>query len=82
MLTIEHSKNFLKAVCKIKNSALKDKVKKQIEKVSKNPEIGKPMKYSRKGTRELYIGAFRLAYAYIEKDATLVFLELYHKDEQ
>jgi len=40
------------------------------------------MRYARKGTRELYIGSYRLAYAYIKDKNKLVFLDLYHKDEQ
>ena len=59
-----------------------EKVKKQIAKIIAFPEIGKPMMYSRKGTREVYISPFRLSYAYIEKEDKVVFLDLYHKDEQ
>ena len=47
-----------------------------------NPEVGKPMKYVRKGTREVYIGSFRLSYAYINEENKIIFLDLYHKDEQ
>jgi mRNA-degrading endonuclease RelE of RelBE toxin-antitoxin system len=82
MLIIEHDSKFLKKVSKIKNQDLKLKVKKQIEKIIGNPEIGKPMRYARKGTRELYIPPFRLAYAYQESENKIIFLELYHKDEQ
>ena len=39
---------------KIDNS-YKNKVKKQINKIIQNPEIGKPMKANRKGTREVYV---------------------------
>jgi len=40
------------------------------------------MKYSRKGTREVYIGHFRLSYLYLPHENKIVFFELYHKDEQ
>ena len=43
---------------------------------------GKPMKYNRKNTRELYISPYRIAYAYISSENKLIFLDLYHKDEQ
>ena len=82
MLTIEHSSHFLSLLHKIKNQADKEKVKKQITKIIANPEIGKPMRYARKGTREVYTGSFRLSYAYIPEENKLVFLDLYHKDEQ
>ena len=82
MLTIEHSSHFLSLIHKIKNQADKEKVKKQITKIIANPEIGKPMRYARKGTREVYTGSFRLSYAYIPEENKLVFLDLYPKDEQ
>ncbi len=82
MLTIEHRENFLKKVSKIKHQTLKELIKKQVEKIIENPEIGKPMRYSRKGTRELYVKPYRLAYAYFHKEEKLIFVDLYHKDEQ
>lgn len=38
--------------------------------------------YSRKGTREVYISPYRLAYAYFQTENKIVFLDIYHKDEQ
>jgi hypothetical protein len=35
-----------------------EKVKRQIQKIVECPEIGEPMKYDRRGTRELYISPF------------------------
>ena len=71
---------FKKNFKKIKDSALKEKIIKQISKIKDNPEIGKPMRYDRKGTRELYISPMRLSYK-AERD-TIYILALYHKDEQ
>ncbi len=51
---------FENRVKKIKDAALKNKVKKQIRKIVANPFIGKPMRYGRKGTREVYVPPFRL----------------------
>ena len=82
MLEIEHKLEFLKKIEKIKDGGLKEKVKKQVAKIIEFPEIGKPMMYSRKGTRELYIKPFRLSYAYLKEDNKIIFLDLYHKDEQ
>jgi len=47
---------------KIKDKTSKIKIIKQIQKIKENSEIGKPMRYARKGTRELYIAPFRLSY--------------------
>ena len=81
-MLIEHRENFLKKISKIKHQALKEQIKKQVEKIIENPEIGKPMRYSRKGTRESYVNPYRLAYAYYQLEEKIVFIDLYHKDEQ
>lgn len=67
---------------KIKDVFLKDRIKKQMDKIIENPEIGKPMRYGRKGTREVYVGSFRLSYAYLKEENKIIFLDIYHKDEQ
>ena len=82
MLKVEYSDDLIKTISKIKDTSLKEKVKKQIKKIIEQPKIGKPMRYARKGTRELYIGSYRLAYAYIKDKNKLIFLDLYHKNEQ
>lgn len=66
----------------IKDRNLKIKIFKHIEKIINNPEIGKPMMYTRKGTREVYIPPFRLSYLYLKEENKIIFLDLYHKDKQ
>ena len=82
MLTIEYKKDFLKKISKIKNKGFKEKVKKQVKKIVQDPEIGKPMRYNREGTREVYVKPYRLAYAYMKTEGKIIFLEIHHKDEQ
>ena len=82
MVTVEFGSHFEKQVKKIKDRQFKSQVKHHIIKIVNTPELGKPMKYSRKGTREVYIPPFRLSYMYIKTTDTFVFLELYHKDVQ
>lgn len=82
MLVIDYKKDFLKIISKTKNQSDKEKIKKQIEKILDNPEIGKPMMYGRKGARGVYIAPYRLAYSYIPSENKIIFLEIYHKDEQ
>ncbi len=67
---------------KLKDGRLKGALKDQMRKAIENPESGKPMRFSRLGTRELYVAPFRLSYIYIKSDDRLVFLDLYHKDKQ
>ena len=82
MLEVEHKPNFLRKIHRIKDNSVKEQVKKQIKRIIENPGIGKPMRYARKGTREVYVGSFRLSYAYFKNENKIIFLDLYHKDEQ
>ncbi|MBS3079077.1 type II toxin-antitoxin system RelE/ParE family toxin [Candidatus Pacearchaeota archaeon] len=82
MVEIIYADRFKRTLSKIKDNNLKERVAKQIAKIIENPEIGKPMSYNRKGTRELYVSPFRLSYAFISHQNTIYFLDLYHKDEQ
>lgn len=82
MVRVRFYTHFQKAFSKIKDNALKERITKQIKKIRENPEIGKPMRNVRKGTRELHIGPFRLSYFYDKQEDKIVFLELYHKDKR
>ncbi len=78
---VKESNNFKRALKKIDKS-LKTRLNKLLIKILENPEIGKPMRYERKGTREIYIKPFRISYSFEYSTLILYFLELYHKDEQ
>ena len=82
MVEIRFDKKFVSLFSKLKEELLKTKIKKQINKIVINPEIGKPMKYSKKGTRELYIKPYRLSYFYDSKNHIIYILDLYHKNKQ
>ena len=82
MVTVSFNPSFEKTISKIKDERLKLKVKKQISRIINNPETGKPMRFSRKGTREVYIAPFRLSYAYLKDEDKIIILDLYHKDAQ
>jgi len=82
MVIINYGSNFKEIFKKIKANFLKEKIIKQIEKIKENPKIGKPMKYARKGTREVYVKPFRLSYAYIPHKNKIILLDLYHKKKQ
>lgn len=80
MVDVIFDPNFKKDFQKIKNKSIKEKITKQISKIKENPNVGKPMMYGRKGTRELYIAPFRLSYKVVGD--IVYILSLYHKDEQ
>jgi mRNA-degrading endonuclease RelE of RelBE toxin-antitoxin system len=74
--------NKFKRVSRKLSTDIKDRIEKQIRKILDNPEIGKPMRYNRQGTREIYIGSFRLSYFYSYKKEVVTLLDFYHKDNQ
>ena len=78
---IIRSDNFLRQLKKMDKS-LMEKVEKLVIKIIQNPEIGKPMRFDRRGTREVYVNAFRLSYSYNKNKDILLFLDIYHKDQQ
>ena len=82
MVTVDFDPVFRKLFSKIKDSVTKERIINQVQKLKDNPELGKPMRYSRKGTRELYIPPFRLSYLYLKKEDKIVLLDIYHKDVQ
>ncbi len=75
------SPRFIQQVKKIDGSLI-ERIQKLIKKIIDNPEIGKPMRFDRKGTREVYIPPFRLSYSYDKGQDILYLLEIYHKDMQ
>ena len=80
MVEVIFDSDFKKDFKKIKNKAIKEKIIKQVSKIRDNPEIGKPMRYGRKSTREIYIAPYRLSYKY--EEGIVYILALYHKDFQ
>jgi mRNA-degrading endonuclease RelE of RelBE toxin-antitoxin system len=78
---VKESDDFKKAYQKLDNS-IRLKLDKILLKIINNPELGKPMMYTRKGTRELYVKPFRLSYGYDYSSEILYLLNFYHKDEQ
>jgi len=82
MVTLVFHRAFERIFKKIKDSALKEQLIKQFIKIRENPEVGKPMRHSRTGTREVYVAPFRLAYTYIPTEDKIILLDIYHKDEQ
>ncbi len=82
MVEVIFEELFKKIFSKIKDPTIKGKIIKQISKIKENPEIGKPMRFSRKGTRELYISPYRLSYRYDYSNEIVYILNFYHKNKQ
>ncbi len=82
MVKVVFDKVFIKVFSKIKDSSLKLRISKQVDKIARNPKVGKPMRNVRRGTREVYVKPFRLSYYYNEGKLYVCILELYHKKKQ
>lgn len=82
MVNILFDQNFKRLFSKIKDPLLKKRILNQISKIKENPDVGKPIRFARKDTRELYIPPYRLSYAHIKEEEKIVILTLYHKDKQ
>jgi mRNA-degrading endonuclease RelE of RelBE toxin-antitoxin system len=76
MVTVAYHPHFEKTIRKIRDAALKERVKQQIIRIIEDPLIGKPMRYYRKHTREVYIPPYRLSYCFDQRMDTIVFLAL------
>lgn len=82
MVTVQFHPSFRGNFSKIKDAQLREKILKQIAKIKNHPDIGKPMRHDRKGSRELYIQPYRLSYLYLREESLVKIIALYHKDEQ
>lgn len=82
MVNVAYNVLFEKRVKKIRDARTKEQVKQQVIRIVNNPEVGKPMRYSRKNAREIYIPPFRLSYQYDAEQDLIIFLDLYHKNKQ
>lgn len=77
MVDVVFSDRFKKDFKRLEAST-KTRVIRQIKKLKS--DAGKPLRFSRKGTRELYVPPFRLSYKYHMN--TVYLLAFYHKDRQ
>jgi addiction module RelE/StbE family toxin len=77
--TVVYTDQFEKNVKSIKDGSVKNRIKKQIEKIIENPDTGKPLRNVLKGERTVYLKPFRIIYT-IAGDK-LVFLRFMHRDD-
>ena len=60
---IVYTQKFEREVRKIRDNSVKDRLRKQVERIAENPEFGKPLRYGLKGERTIRIQPYRLIYA-------------------
>ena len=71
------TRKFEHGLRKLKDQAIKERVKKQIEKIMENHETGKPLRFNLKGERSVYVPPYRLIYAV--QGETLYLLRFDHR---
>lgn len=74
---IVYTQKFERDVKKIRDSSLKEKLEKQIKKITENPEFGKPLRHGLKGEWTIYVKPYRLIYA-VQGDR-LILLRFEHR---
>ncbi|MHC1566641.1 MAG: type II toxin-antitoxin system RelE family toxin [Methanosarcinales archaeon] len=79
MSQIELSEKFKNQIKKIKDETVRDRVRKELKNLLKDPDTGKPLRYSFKGFRSIRIGKYRLLYA-IDGDVIRVYAFEHRKD--
>ncbi|HEV2120520.1 MAG TPA: type II toxin-antitoxin system RelE/ParE family toxin [Candidatus Bathyarchaeia archaeon] len=76
---IVYTQKFERDVRKTRDNLVKDRLRKQIEKIAENPESGKPLRYGLKGEWTARIPPYRLIYA-VQGDR-LILLRFGHRKE-
>ena len=79
MVRVIYSKEFEQDVKKVRDKSVKERMIKQVEKILKNPEIGKPLRYNLKGERSVCVSPYRLVYALV--DDKIFLLRFRHRDD-
>ena len=70
---------FERSVRKIKDASIKERVKDQVKEIISHPDIGKPLRFQRKGERSVRVPPFRIIYA-VEGN-TVYFLDFDKRDK-
>ncbi|HEC77287.1 MAG TPA: type II toxin-antitoxin system RelE/ParE family toxin [Thermoplasmatales archaeon] len=61
-MKIFYTREFKNDIKKLKDEKIKSNLKKIIEKIKQNPEIGKPLRYELSGLRSIRFSSFRIIY--------------------
>jgi len=70
---------FERSIRKLKDAAVKERIKKRIAEIIERPEIGKPLRFEKKGERSVRLPPFRIIYA-LHGD-TIYFLDFDKRDK-
>ena len=66
---------------KKKDNSIYQRIIHKILEISKNPELGKPLRNVLRGKRRVHVGSFVLFYSIDKKNEIVTFLEFEHHDK-
>jgi len=63
-MKVIYTEEFKRDVMKEKDNKIRDRIKKTVQKIRANPEVGKPLRYYLFGLRSIKIPPFRILYEF------------------
>jgi len=74
-IRVVYTAEFKKDIEKIRDKKVQERIKKLIQRIIDNPEVGKPLSYDLVGLRSLRVTPFRIIYEYKNNMITLIKFE-------
>jgi len=75
---IVYTHEFRREIKKVRDKAMQGKVKKIVQKIIDNPEVGKPLRYELEGLRSVRVPPFRILYEHTGDN--IIFHTFEHRD--
>jgi len=75
---IVYTHEFRRGIKKVRDKAMQGKVKKIVQKIIDNPEVGKPLRYELEGLRSVRVPPFRILYEHTGD--CIIFHTFEHRD--
>jgi len=63
-MKVIYTEEFKRDARKVKDKKIQDRIKKIVQKIRDNPEVGKPLRYDLFGLRSIQIPPFRILYEF------------------
>ena len=78
-MKVIYTEEFKRDVRKVKDKTIQGRIKKTVQKIKDNPEVGKPLRYDLFGFRNIKIPPFRILYEF--REDLIILHKFEHRDE-
>ena len=78
-MKVIYTEEFKRDVRKVKDKTIQGRIKKTVQKIKDNPEVGKPLRYDLFGFRSIKIPPFRILYEF--REDLIILHKFEHRDE-